>query len=201
VTTGTRFDDAFAHFRHKHGSYWRWVRPVFDGPTRSKANARIEFRPLPAQPTIRDCVAFEAVFAGLMESLRRHEHPVRALDWEVAERNFYAAARDGLEAEIKWITSDGVGTTNVDEIGHELFEFARDGLEARGLSTEQAREYVRPLRERLDRKTTPARWKHRHVEASVEAGVPLAEAIWGMQAEYVDNQAGTLIEGSFVDWF
>jgi hypothetical protein len=200
VTRADRFDDAFAHFRHKHGSYWRWIRPVFDGATRSEANARIEFRPLPAQPTIRDCVAFEAVFAGLMESLPRREHPVRALDWETAEANFYAAVRDGLRADMDWITRDGTETDSVEAVCHELFEFARDGLEVRGLSTEQAREYIRPLRERLDRGVTPARWKHDRVRSDVEVGVPLAEAIWGMQAAYIDHQADTLIEGVFTDW-
>ena len=200
VTPADRFDDTFRHLRHKHGSYWRWIRPVFEAPSRSSANARIEFRPLPAQPTIRDCIAFEAVFAGLMESLRRREHPVRTLPWETARENFYAAVRDGLQADIEWITADGAETTAIDEICVECFEFARDGLELRGLSTEEARQYIRPLRERLDRRTTPARWKHNHVKASVEAGVPLAQAIWGMQAEYIDYQHETLIEGSFVDW-
>ncbi|MFQ3320663.1 MAG: hypothetical protein ACI80F_002749, partial [Natronomonas sp.] len=70
-----RFDDEFVHFRQKHGSFWRWVRPVFDGPTREAANARIEFRPLPAQPTAHDTVSLLAVFAGLLESLPRREHP------------------------------------------------------------------------------------------------------------------------------
>ena len=177
VTPADRFDDAFAHFRHKHGSYWRWVRPVFDGATRSEANARIEFRPLPAQPTIRDCVAFEAVFAGLMESLPRFEHPVRRLDWETAEDNFYAAARDGLQADIAWLTTDGAETTDIDVICNELFEYARDGLEGRGLSAEQAHEYIRPLRERLDRRTTPARWKHERVRSAVEvSGTPTSTA-------------------------
>jgi len=200
VTEADRFDDAFAHFRHKHGSYWRWIRPVFDGATRSQANARIEFRPVPAQPTIRDCVAFEAVFAGLMESLPRFEHPVRGLAWETAKENFYAATRDGLQADLTWLTTDGAETTDLDVICSELFEYAREGLEVRGLSPEQAHEYVRPLRERLDRRTTPARWKHERVRAAVEAGVPLPEAIWGMQAEYVENQSESLIEDSFCDW-
>jgi hypothetical protein len=195
-----RFDDAFRHLRHKHGSYWRWIRPVFDGASRSSANARIEFRPLPAQPTVRDCVAFEAVFAGLMESLPRREHPIRGLSWEQAEANFYAAARDGLRADLDWITAGGEETTAVDEICGECFEFARDGLELRGLSTEEARRYIRPLRERLDRRTTPARWKHEHVRGSVEANVPLPEAIWGMQAEYIERQRDSLVEGCFTDW-
>jgi hypothetical protein len=200
VEGGERFDDAFAHFRHKHGSYWRWVRPVFDGPTRSSANARIEFRPLPAQPTVRDAVSFEAVFAGLMTALPHMEHPVRNLDWETARENFYAASREGLRADLQWITTDGTETTATDRVYGELLEVAREGLETSGLSTEQARRYVRPLRERVDRRTTPARWKHDHVAAAVDANTPLAEAIWGMQSQYVDHQTETLLEGTFVDW-
>ena len=199
LTRGERFDDRFAHVRHKHGSYWRWVRPVFDGATRSQANARIEFRPLPAQPTIRDAIAFQAVFAGLLESLVRREHPVKSLDWETAEANFYNAMRDGLDAEMRWITGGGE-TTDIEEIYGELFEHARDGLELQGLSTESARQYIRPLRERVDRRITPARWKFGYVRRRVQEGVPLPEAIWGMQAQYIREQEETLIEGDFTDW-
>jgi len=77
-------------------------------------------------------------------------------------------------------------------IYNELFEYARDGLELAGLSSEDAHHYIRPLRERFDRRTTPARWKYDHVSEAVESGTPLTEAIWGMQSEY--------IEGSFADW-
>jgi len=200
LQSGTRFDDDFVHFRHKHGSYWRWVRPVFEGPTRSAANARIEFRPLPAQPTVDDAIAFEALVAGLMESLVRFEHPIQSLPWETAKENFYAATRDGLAADIEWITADGATTTATDEIYGELFEHAREGLEGRGLSTEAAHEYLRPLRERVDRRMTPARWKHDYVSQRVEENVPLAEAIWGMQAAYIRQQEETLLEGTFLDW-
>ncbi|MFW5956638.1 MAG: hypothetical protein ACOCQY_04470 [Halorhabdus sp.] len=199
VETGGRFDDRFAHVRHKHGSYWRWVRPVFDGATRSAANARIEFRPLPGQPTISDAVAFEAVFAGLLESLPRREHPVRDLEWTTARENFYAAAEDGLRADLTWLTGSGE-TRATDELFGDLFEHARDGLELQGLSTEDAHRYIRPLRERLDRRMTPARFKHEFVRRQVEEGVPLGEAIWGMQAQYVREQRETLLEDTFVDW-
>ena len=200
IEEGRRFDDRFVHFRHKHGSYWRWVRPVFDGATRSLANARIEFRPLSAQPTIRDAVAFQAVFAGLMESLPRREHPVGELDWATAEENFYAAVRDGLAADLTWITLDGTETTACAELYGELFEHARDGLELRGIPTETARQYIRPLRERADRGISPARWKHDRVKERVDVGIPLTEAIWGVQSEYIDKQRETLIEGTFADW-
>jgi hypothetical protein len=195
-----RFDDRFAHFRHKHGSYWRWVRPVFDGATRESANARIEFRPIPGQPTVRDTVALLAVFAGLLESLPRREHPLHDLPWQDAHDNFYAAVREGLDAEMRWITADGVETIDTRELYAELFELARDGLELRGLGAEEANRYIQPLRERVDREVTPASWKHDRVTARVDRGETLAEAIWGMQADYIDNQERTLVEGTFVDW-
>ena len=200
VESGERFDDTFAHFRHKHGSYWRWVRPVFGGATRSAANARIEFRPLPSQPTVEDAIAFQAVFAGLMESLPRREHPIQNQEWATAKENFYAATRDGLRADLEWLTVDGEHTTETDVLYGELFELARDGLELRGLSTAEARQYIKPLRERVERRLTPARWKHDDVRNAVDEGVPLAEAIWGMQSRYIDRQEETFLEGSFADW-
>jgi hypothetical protein len=195
-----RFDDEFAHFRHKHGSFWRWVRPVFGGSTRTNANARIEFRPLPGQPTVRGTVSLLAVFAGLLESLPRREHPVYQQSWETARDNFYAAVRDGLSAELSWVTAGGTETTDTDELYAELFELARDGLELRGLDAEEANRYIQPLRERVDRRMTPARWKHERVRTRVEDGEPFAQAIWGMQSDYIDAQSETLIEGTFLEW-
>ena len=196
----TRFDDAFPHFRHKHGSYWRWIRPVFDGASEEEANARIEFRPLPAQPTVPDSVACQAVFAGLMASLPVADHPVASLSWERARRNFYAAARDGLDADLVWITADGDETRDRSEIYRELFRYAREGLERRGLSAPEAESYVAPLRERVERATTPAEWKRERVRERLVDGQGFAEAVYGTQAEYVRRQRETLLEGHFVDW-
>jgi hypothetical protein len=197
---GDRFDDRFVHFRHKHGTFWRWVRPVFDGPTRQEANARIEFRPIPGQPTVRDSVAFLAAFAGLMESLPRRTHPVYDLPWERARENFYNAAENGLRAEMHWLTQDGETTTDTAVLYDELFEFARDGLRLRGLSEAEADYHLEPLRFRVDAGLTPARWKYDFVADRVEAGVPFTEAVWGMQAAYVDEQRDSLVEGCFTDW-
>ena len=195
-----RFDDEFAHFRHKHGSFWRWVRPVFGGSTKESANARIEFRPLPGQPTVRGTISLLAVFAGLLESLPRREHPVYQQSWETAERNFYGAVRDGLDADLRWVTADGTETDDTDELYAELFELARDGLQLRGLNAEETNRYIQPLRERVDRRMTPARWKHDRVAARMADGEPFAQAIWGMQSDYIDAQSGTLVEGTFVEW-
>ena len=141
-----------------------------------------------------------AVFAGLLESLPRREHPIYDLAWRDARENFYAAVRDGLAADVQWITADGTETTDTGQLYAELFELARDGLELRGLDAEEAHRYIQPLRERVDRGVTPARWKHDRVAARVDRGEPLGEAIWGMQAAYIDHQEGSLVEDTFVDW-
>ncbi|WP_408958606.1 hypothetical protein [Natrinema sp. 74] len=200
VGSGERFDDQFPHFSRKHGTYWRWVRPVFGGPTRSAANARIEFRPIPAQPTVRDSISFLAAVAGLMESLTRLEHPVLELDWQLARENFYAAMVDGLAADLTWITNDGKETTDGLALYEDLLAHAEDGLTNRGLSEEDAAKYLYPLRRRVRQEVTPASWKREQVRAALEDGADFADAIERMQQTYVARQSETLLEGSFADW-
>jgi len=195
-----RFHDSFATLRRKHGTYWRWIRPVFDGPTRSQANARIEFRPLPAQPTVRDSMALTVAFAGAMEGLTRTGHPVETLDWADARENFYAAMRDGIDAEITWITADGSETQDLDLAVTDLLEHAAEGLRAVGLDRAAVDRYLQPLQWRIENSLTPAGWKRQQVRTRVDSGDSLAEAIESTQRKYIEKQADTLIEGSFVDW-
>ncbi|QLG62326.1 hypothetical protein [Halorarum salinum] len=200
VGDGDRFDDAFATLRRKHGTYWRWVRPVFDGATRSAANARIEFRPIAAQPTVRDSVAFLAAFAGLMESLPRRRHPVADLPWETAEENFYAAMRDGIDADLTWFTTDAAETTHSDVAFDDLLSHAEAGLEDAGCSEETAKRHLAPLRHRAEAGVTPAGWKRREVRERLDDGDPFPEAVRGMQREYISTQSETLLDGSFAEW-
>lgn len=195
-----RFDDQFAHFRCKHGTYWRWVRPVFDGASKSGANARIEFRPLPGQPTVRDTVALQAAYAGLLESLPRLEHPVADLDWSDARDNFYAAVRDGLDADLVWITNDGRPTNQKGRLYDDLFDHAADGLRSRGLSDERIEYYLEPLRGRVKQSMTPAAFKRQRAREAAADGAALEEAIQAAQRAYLKQQRATLFDGSFLDW-
>lgn len=195
-----RFDDAFATFRTKHGSYWRWVRPVFEGASRSSANARIEFRPIAAQPTVRDSIAFQAAFAGLMEALPQRDHPVIGLDWETARENFYAAVADGLDADIEWIGHDGEPTTDTDAVYGDLLDHAEAGLRTAGCPEEEAASWLAPLRWRVANRTTPASWKRDRVRARLDAGDDFETAVHDTQREYIDRQSETLVEGGFSAW-
>jgi hypothetical protein len=200
VESSNRFDDRFAAFRLKHGTYWRWVRPVFGGATRSAANARIEFRPIAGQPTVRDAIAFQAVFAGLMEALPKVEHPVRELDWSVARDNFYGAMREGLAADTVWITNDGQHTREFSRLYEDLLAHAEEGLQMRGLDEDEAARYTHPLKARVRRRMTPARWKHERVAAAVDDGACLDDAVEDAQRAYVDAQRETLLDSSFAEW-
>ncbi|ELZ48201.1 hypothetical protein C463_01386 [Halorubrum californiense DSM 19288] len=195
-----RFDDDFATFRTKHGSYWRWVRPVFEGASRSAANARIEFRPIPGQPTVRDSIAFQGAFAGLMQALAQRDHPVIGLDWETARDNFYAAVADGLDADMEWIGRDGERTTDTDELYADLLDHAEAGLRTAGCADDEAAEWVAPLRWRVANRTTPASWKRDRVRARLDDGDDFETAVVDTQREYIRQQADTLIDGGFSAW-
>jgi len=200
VAGSGRFDDEFAHWRRKHGTYWRWVRPVFGGSSRESANARIEFRPIAGQPTVRDTIAVQAAFAGLLENLPRTEHPLYELSWETARDAFYDAARAGLDADLSWVTADGDRTTDTKELYVDLFEQAEAGLKRRGLSEEEAAKYLWPLRQRARHAVTPAKWKVDRIQEALDDGSTFENAVYAMQYEYIQNQRETLLSGSFADW-
>jgi hypothetical protein len=200
VPRGDRFDDEFATLRRKHGTFWRWVRPVFDGATRSSANARIEFRPIAAQPTVRDTIAFQAAFAGLMESLPKREHPVYDQDWSTARENFYTAMREGLTGDLRWITNDGQETTDLRAAYDDIIAHAVDGLRSAGCSEAEAEQYLAPLRARVESAQTPAGWKVEQVRDRLSEGDSFHEAVYEMQRRYIGRQRETLVDGSFADW-
>ncbi len=200
VETGDRFEDRFAYFRAKHGTYWRWVRPVFGGSTRASAHARIEFRPIAAQPTVLDSVSFQAAFAGLLERMHADNHPVRELDWEDAKTNFYAAMKHGLEAELSWITSRGEPTMQRERIFQDILETAADGLRARNFSEAEVGKFLGPLRGRSRLAMTPGRWKLKTVGGLLNDGAEFSDAVTEMQREYINRQRDSLFTGSFTDW-
>ena len=200
VTDQGRFDDAFVHLRHKHGTYWRWVRPVFEGATRSAANARIEFRPLSGQPTVRDAIAFQAAFAGAVSGMTSTMHPLAELEWDRARENFYAAARDGLDAELSWITADGEHTTDPATIFADLFEQAEIGLRNERIADEDVAQYLAPLRHRVEERLTPAAWQLAHARDAIAHGATLSEAVVRAKRAYLRAQDETFLTGSFSTW-
>jgi len=204
-------------FDHKRGTYWRWLRAVVGGQpvgsdegkgsTRqgedengtagaTQRSIRIEYRPIPTQPSVRDVVAFQAFVSGLLHGLVLADHPVAALDHGAAVRSFYAAVEDGLDADLAWVTADGDRTSDPGRIYPELFEYARRGLRERGIDRDTVEEYLRPVRARWEARTTPSIWRKERARDHVDDGANLRDAIVASQRAYVQRQSD---EEVFVD--
>lgn len=196
----TTIDERLWEFDHKRGTYWRWVRsvvggqPVGEGDQRS---IRIEYRPLPAQPTVDGNIGLQVLVAGVLRGIVATDHPLSDLDHEAAERSFYAAAEDGLDADLAWVLADGEYTESKEKIYGELFDLARTGLDEQGVSAATITQYIDPLEARWDARTTPSTWKLDRVGAELEAGRPFVDAVRAMQRSYREHsRSGT----PFVEW-
>ena len=191
--------DRYPALGAKRGTYWRWVRPVFGGDVPRTAggdpvaggdggSVRIEYRPLPTQPTLRDTVGVQALVVGVLRGVVATDHPLATLPWTDANESFYAAVEDGPDAELRWVTRDGDRTTATPRIYDELFALARRGLDEFGVGSETIEWALAPIEARREAEATaPSAWKRTRVRAAVDAGAPLREAIERMQAEYVER--------------
>lgn len=194
------FADENWEFDYKRSTYWRWLRcvvggdPVGGGDERS---LRIEYRPIPTQPTTNDVVSMQWLTVGLVRGLVETDHPLADLPWELAKESFYNAARDGLAGELHWLTAAGEQTTDQALIFDEVFEIARAGLDAAGVSENRVDSRLRPLERRFETRTTPSVWKRERVRDRLQSGDDLSTAITTMQQEYIRQSRDT---DSFAEW-
>lgn len=196
------YTDGFWEFEFKRGTFWRWLRTVIGGEPISEDNdersIRIEYRPLPTQPTVHDNVALLAFTAGAVTGLVSADHPVTEVPWSDTKRSFYDVVRNGFDADLVWRNADGEETTDVDEIYGELFHHARKGLQRHGVAEETVERYLEPLRTRWRGRTSPSEWKIQQVEDRMEEGTSFEDAVHEMQREYIRRSGG---DGCFADWF
>ncbi|MBX0323741.1 hypothetical protein EGH21_11950 [Halomicroarcula sp. F13] len=185
------FEDEFWEFDHKRGTYWRWLRCVVGGTAvdgaASERSLRIEYRPLPTQPHVTDMIGLQALTVGLIRGLVAADHPLAELPWQEARRSFYAAAEDGLDADLAWVTSHGERTTDPDVVFAEVFHYARLGLAEQDVPEERIDEYLDPIERRYEAGETPSSWKVGRVRSYLDDGYDLEAAITEMQRDYFEH--------------
>jgi len=194
------FADNYWELSHKRGTYWRWLRAVTGGQPVGEGNEksiRIEYRPIPTQPTVEDIISVQCLVTGLIRGLIAVDHPVADIEQSTAEKAFYSAVENGIGADLAWITADGEETTDSEVIYEDLFAHARLGLREQGFEESTISQYLDPLEARWDRRLTPSQWKLDQVRAELDAGASFPEAVRTMQQQYVEFS----VSGRpFVDW-
>jgi gamma-glutamyl:cysteine ligase YbdK (ATP-grasp superfamily) len=170
-----------------HGStVWQWNRAIYDPG--AGGHLRIEFRALPSGPTVIDMAANAAFFLGLVLDLAPRIDPfVAGFVFGHARRNFYEAARRGLEAELLWPSRPGRAPVprRAAELVAELTALARRGLESAGVAADEADAWLAVVRERTRAHMTGSRWQDRVAQA--EQGQPRRAALAAMFARYLDE--------------
>ena len=148
------------HLRLHNGTIWRWNRPLLGFEPDGTPHLRIEHRVMPAGPSIPDTIANAALYYGLVHELARLTPPVSALlEFADCRANFYAAARDGLRAEVVWL--NGRRSSLRQLLLDELLPLARRGLRALEIDPADVTDYLDLIAARVESGHTGADWQRR----------------------------------------
>jgi gamma-glutamyl:cysteine ligase YbdK (ATP-grasp superfamily) len=149
--------ERLAHLRLHNGTVWRWVRPLVGFSEDGRPHIRIEQRVLPAGPTVQDSIANAAFYYGALTELLSGDRSIEAeLPFSDAQANFYAAARDGLAAQVSWCGEQGEMAALC---RNHLLPLATRGLQRLGLGADEVEHWLGMLRTRVGRRATGAHWQ------------------------------------------
>ncbi len=153
--------DALRHLQLHNGTIWRWNRLLLGFDADRVPQLRIEHRVMPAGPTIIDMIANAALYIGAAHHLARQEQaPESMLDFQDARRNFYAAARHGLAAELVWLDGRRIDARTL--LLEEIVPMARTGLAQFGLDQDECDRYMDLIAARVRSGQNGAAWQRAH---------------------------------------
>jgi hypothetical protein len=153
--------DSFCHLRLHNGTIWRWNRMLVGFGATGEPHLRIEHRVMPAGPTVLDMIANAAMYLGAAHCLATLPRaPERDLAFADTRQNFYAAARDGLGAELVWL--GGKRTDARSLILGEILPMAEAGLASLGVPEAERDRYLDIVGERVRSRRTGAAWQRAH---------------------------------------
>jgi CBS domain-containing protein len=171
--------------RLHNGTVYRWNRACY-GITNGKPHLRIENRVLPAGPTVVDEVANAAFWFGLMSELGETiEDVTKLMDFEHAQSNFVAAARQGLGATFTWFDGEEIPAPNL--IVERLLPLAAAGLDRAGIAHVDRDRYLGVIEKRVTSGRTGSRWIMQSLAGMRDHGTP-AERLNALTAAIVARQ-------------
>jgi gamma-glutamyl:cysteine ligase YbdK (ATP-grasp superfamily) len=153
-----RLDELRLH----QGTVWGWNRAVYDAA--DGGHLRVEMRALPAGPTVIDMVANAGFALGLTLALAGDVPVLRpGFTFGHARRNFYQAARHGLDAELVWTDTPGgrVRLVSAAALAERLVPVARRGLVEHGVDPGEADRWLEVVAARIAARQTGAVWQRR----------------------------------------
>ncbi len=151
------------HVRLQNGTVHRWIRPIIDVSDMSSPHLRIEYRVLPAGPTITDMIANAALFCGALEVLSTQATPPEAqLPFQKAKENFYNAARSGLDCQLHWYKNQTLPASDI--LLNEIIPAAHKGLEMLNIKTSDIEFYLDIIKQRILKHQTGSIWQRQFAD-------------------------------------
>ncbi len=151
------------HLRLHNGTIWRWNRPLIGLSASGTPHLRIEHRVPSAGPSLPDIAANILFFYGAMCYLfERKIPPEREIAFEDARKNFYLAAKEGLDARIVWRGRKRISVREI--LLEELLAGAGRCLQKKGIDSEQIRyNFEEILQHRVTTGKTGAAWQKAYI--------------------------------------
>lgn len=150
----------FAELNLHHGTVWSWNRAVFESG--ENGHLRIEYRTLPAGPTVIDMMANAALAIGWTQTLSNDiEQYLAKMPFQYAEYNFYRAAQKGLDAEILWPRpkQHELTESSAFDVIKAILPLAADGLRELNVDEDEISRLMSVIEDRLATKQTGSQWQ------------------------------------------
>lgn len=170
----------YAHMRFHNGTIWRWNRPLIGFDFDGQPHLRFEYRSVPSGPTLEDTAANAATNIGFVKYLTNLSDPIEdRIPFDIAKENFYAAARQGLAAEITW--KDHKVWPIKELILQELLPAAHRALSEHGVDSVDLDHYLGIVEARVANGQNGSTWQRHWVDRHGPIFEDLVLAYWERQ--------------------
>jgi hypothetical protein len=173
--------------RLHQSTIWNWNRAIYD--PKAGGHLRIEFRALPAGPSVVDMVANGALLLGLTLGLAgQMEALLPGMPFTHARGNFIRAAKQGMDAVLLWPSETGPSPqpVAVTELVLRVLPVARRGLVEAGVEPAEADAMLGLIEARVAARRSGATWQ-RLMLAKLEAQMPKADALGALLERYLQR--------------